>query len=439
MKEYRPAAGPPGMMTQLLGRVVSVRPDEVAALLAAFAYNFLLFTAYYILRPLRDSMGITGGVRMLDDLFWFTFIAMLLAMPLFGWLCGRYRRAVFLPWTYGFFILNLLGFWSTFRWLDSDVWTARVFFVWVSVFNLFVVSVFWSFMADLFDREQAKRMFAFIAGGASTGAIMGSGTTAFFAEAVGDVNLLVVSAALLGATLVPMRFLMGWSRRQGESGDRPEERPIGGNPFAGAALVVRSGYLMGISVFVFLMVTVSTFLYLQQAELLARFYPDGGARTAFLGRIDLAVNLLAVGLQLLAVGRLTARFGVTLMLASIPLMLAAGFVLLAVEPVLATLVAVMIARRVGQYAITRPCREMLFTTVSRETKYKAKNFIDTVVYRGGDALSASAHEAVIKAFALGLSGIAWLGAGVAAIAVGVAVVLGRRHERTAPAAAPAAR
>ena len=421
-------------MVVLLGRVVSVRPDELPALGAAFGYNFLLFTAYYILRPLRDSMGIAGGVHSLDNLFWFTFLSMLVAMPLFGWLCGRYRRAVFLPWTYAFFILNLLAFWILFRMLDDDVWTARVFFVWVSVFNLFVVSVFWSFMADLFDREQAKRMFAFIAGGASTGAITGSGTTAFLAQAVGDTNLLLVSAALLGATLLPMRYLQGWSAGRVRREDRIDERPIGGNPFAGALLVMRSGYLIGIGAFVFLLVTVSTFLYLQQAELLAQFYPDGSERTAFLGRIDLTVNLLAVAMQLLAVGRLTARFGVAVMLPSIPLMMAAGFVLLAVQPALATLVAVMIARRAGEYAVTRPCREMLFTTVDRETKYKAKNFIDTVVYRGGDAISASFHEAVIKAFSLGLSGIAWLGAAVAGIWIVVAVALGRHHEAMHPPA-----
>ena len=316
----------------MLGGLVKLRPHEVPALGAAFTYNFLLFTAYYILRPLRDSMGIAGGVRSLDNLFWFTFLTMLAAMPLFGWLCGRYRRAVFLPWTYGFFILNLLAFWVVFRVEVDAVWTARVFFVWVSVFNLFVVSVFWSFMADLFDREQAKRMFAFIAGGASTGAITGSGTTAFLATALGD------------------------------------------------------------------------------------------------------VNLLAVVLQLLAVGRLTSRFGVAVMLPSIPLMMVAGFVLLAVQPALITLVAVLVARRAGEYAVTRPCREMLFTTVDRETKYKAKNFIDTVVYRGGDAVSASAHEAVIRAFALGLSGVAWLGAAVATVWVLVSVALGRHHEAMRPSA-----
>jgi AAA family ATP:ADP antiporter len=353
-------------------------------------------------------------------------------MPVFGWLCGRYRRAVFLPWTYAFFILNLLAFWAAFRALDDDVWTARIFFVWVSVFNLFVVSVFWSFMADLFDREQAKRMFAFIAGGASTGAIGGSGLTAFLAEAVGDINLLVVSAALLASTLLPMRYLMGWSARRVSRGERLEERPIGGNPFAGVLLVSRSGYLAGIAVFVFLLVTVSTFLYLQQAELLARFYPDGSERTAFLGRVDLVVNLLAVALQLLAVGRLTARFGVSIMLPAVPLMMAAGFVLLALQPALATLVAVLVARRAGEYAVTRPCREMLFTTVDRETKYKAKNFIDTVVYRGGDAVSASLHEVAVRTFSLGLAGIAWLGAVVAATWILVSVALGRRHESMPP-------
>jgi AAA family ATP:ADP antiporter len=427
------APSPPGTgrVAGLLGRVVSVRPDEVPALGAAFVFNFLLFTAYYILRPLRDSMGITGGVHALDDLFWVTFAVMLAAMPVFGWLFGRFRRAVFLPFTYGFFTLNLLAFWAVFHALEDDVWTARVFFVWVSVFNLFVVSVFWSFMADLFDREQAKRMFAFIAGGASTGAIGGSATTAFLAATVGDVNLLLASAVLLSSTLLPMRFLLRRAARRQGAGGAAGERPIGGNPLAGALLLARSPYLAGIALFVFLLVTVSTFLYLQQADLLARFLPDGSERTAFLGRVDLVVNLLAVAMQLLAVGRLTSRFGVAIMLPSIPLMMAAGFVLLAVEPALATLVAVLVARRVGEYAVTRPCREMLFTTGDRETKYKAKNFIDTVVYRGGDAVSASVHEAVVRAFALGLSGIAWLGAAVAALWLVVAVALGRSHERAA--------
>jgi len=235
----------PGRIARAFSRVVSVRPDEAPALALAFFYHFLLFTAYYILRPLRDSMGITAGVRSLDDLFWFTFAAMLAAMPLFGWLCGRYRRAVFLPWTYGFFVANLVGFWIAFRLAGDDTWSARVFFVWLSVFNLFVVSVFWSFMADLFDREQARRMFAFIAAGASTGAITGSGFTACLAQAVGDVNLLLVSAGLLIATLLPMRSLMAWSAKRDTPATRVAELPIGGNPFAGAVLETSLGSMEG--------------------------------------------------------------------------------------------------------------------------------------------------------------------------------------------------
>ena len=413
----------------LLERIVYVRPGEAAALVAAFVYNFLLFTAYYILRPLRDSMGVTGGVEALPNLFAFTLLGMLLAVPLFGWISGRFRRAVFLPWTYGFFIVQLLGFWALFAALADDSWTARVFYVWVSVFNLFVVSVFWSFMADLFDKEQAKRMFAFIAAGASAGAILGSGLTAFFAETVGDVNLLLVSAALLASTIALMHYLLRWSAGQVTRGERIEERPIGGNPFAGFTLVFRSGYLAGIALFVFLMAAVSTFLYLQQAELLAIHFPDGSERTAFLGRIDLVVSLIAVLMQLLAVGRLTARFGVTVMLVSVPLIVAAGFLLIVASPTLATLVSVYVVRRVGQYAVVRPCREMLYTTVERAAKYKAKNLNDTVIYRGSDAVVAQVHEALVRVMTLGLAGIAWLGAGVAVTWAVVAFLLGRAHER----------
>jgi len=419
-----------------LDRLVYVRPGEGAALVAAFVYNFLLFTAYYILRPLRDSMGVTGGVETLPDLFGFTLLGMLLAVPLFGWISGRFRRAVFLPWTYGFFIVQLALFWVAFTAFEDDTWTARVFYVWVSVFNLFVVSVFWSFMADLFDKEQAKRIFAFIAGGASAGAIVGSGLTAFFAEAVGDVNLLLVSAALLTSTLVLVRYLLRWSAGQVSRGERLAEKPIGGNPFAGFTLVFRSGYLAGIALFVFLMAAVSTFLYLQQAELLAVHFPVSSERTAFLGRIDLIVSLVAVLVQLLAVGRLTARLGVTVMLVSVPVVVAAGFLLIAASPTLATLVSVYVVRRIGQYAVVRPCREMLYTTVDRAAKYKAKNFNDTVVYRGSDALVAQGHELLVRVMTLGLAGVAWFGAGIAVAWGVVAFLLGRAHERTVAARPP---
>ncbi len=421
----------PAPLATLLGRAVNVRPAEIPGLLAAFGYHFLLFTAYYILRPIRDSMGVASGVENLDDLFGWTLAGMLLAAPLFGWASGRFRRAVFLPWTYLFFVAQLLAFWFFFTASADITGTAKVFFVWVSVFNLFVVSVFWSFMADLFDKEQGKRLFALITAGASVGAMTGSAITTFLAEAVGDVNLLLVSAGLLAATLLLMRYLLGWSARQGGAGDRVESRPIGGNPFAGFRRVFTSPYLSGIAAFVFLMAAVNTFLYLQQAELLSIHYPDRSERTAFLGGIELVMSVITLLLQLFAVGRLTQRTGVAAMIVLVPLFVVAGFLLIAVSPTLMTLVGVFIARRVGQYAIVRPCREMLYTTVDRESKYKAKNINDTLVYRTSDFVVAKGHDALVAAWSASLSGVALVGAGVAALWAGVAFGLGRAHERMA--------
>ncbi len=419
------------LVARTLGRTVNVRPAEVAGLLAAFGYHFLLFTAYYILRPLRDSMGVTSGVENLDDLFGFTLLGMVLAVPLFGWISSRFRRAVFLPWTYVFFVAQLAGFWVLFTAFEDDRLTARVFFVWVSVFNLFVVSVFWSLMADLFDREQGKRLFAVITAGASAGQIAGSAIAAFLAEAIGDINLLLISATVLASTILLMRYLLQWGARQEGRGERLAERPIGGNPFAGIVRVFTSRYLSGIAAFVFLMAAVNTFLYLQQAELLSIHFPEGAARTAFLGRIELALSIITVLMQIFAVGRLTARFGVATMIVVVPLFVVAGFLLIAASPVFAMLVAVYVARRVGQYAIVRPCREMLYTTVDRESKYKAKNFNDTLVYRTSDFVIAKGHDAFVSAFSAGLAGVALLGAGVAALWAAVAFGLGRAHERMA--------
>jgi AAA family ATP:ADP antiporter len=420
-----------GAVASLVGRAVNVRPGEMPGLLAAFGYHFLLFTAYSILRPVRDSMGIAGGVENLDDLFGWTLVGMLVAMPLFGWASGRFRRAVFLPWTYLFFVAQLAAFWLLFRSQADITGTAKVFFVWVSVFNLFVVSVFWSFMADLFDKEQGKRLFAFITAGASVGTITGSAITTLLARAVGDVNLLLVSAALLASTIALMRYLLRWSARREDRGQRLDERPIGGNPFAGLTRVLTSGYLSGIAAFVFLMAAVNTFLYLQQAELLSIHYPDRSERTAFLGGIEWVMSTATLLLQFFAVGRLTQRVGVAAMIVVVPLFVVAGFLLIAWSPTLATLVGVYIARRVGQYAIVRPCRETLYTTVDRESKYKAKNVNDTLVYRTSDYVVAKGHDAFVAAFAANLALVAWLGAAVAAMWAAVAWLLGRAHERMA--------
>jgi AAA family ATP:ADP antiporter len=332
---------------------------------------------------------------------------------------------------YVLFVVQLLGFWAVFTAMADDAATARVFFVWVSVFNLFVIAVFWSFMADLFNKEQGKRLFAFITAGATAGQLTGSAITAFFAKVVGDVNLLLLSAAMLALTIVLMRYLLGWSARQDASGERYEEKPMGGNPFAGLRLVLSSPYLGGIAAFVFLMAAVNTFLYLQQADLLGIYLPDSSARTTFLGRIELTMSVITLALQLLAVGRLTRRVGVAAMIVVVPLFVVAGFLLIAASPTLMTLVGVFIARRVGQYAIVRPCREMLYTTVDRESKYKAKNVNDTLVYRTSDFVVAKARDAIIATWSTSAAGIALVGAAVAAAWAVVAWLLGRAHERMA--------
>ncbi len=415
----------------LIGRAVDVRPAEIPGLFAAFAYHFLLFTSYGILRPIRDSMGVESGVENLDDLFGWTLAGMLVAVPLFGWASGRFRRAVFLPWTYVFFAAQLVAFWAVFTTAADITTPAKVFFVWVSVFNLFVVSVFWSFMADLFNPEQGKRLFAVITAGASVGVMAGSGITAFLAEAVGDLNLLLVSAALLASTIAMMRWLARWGARQGTQGEAVEQRRIGGNPFAGLTRVLSSPYLSGIAAFVFLMAAVNTVLYIQQANLLDIHYPVRAERTAFLGSIEFVMAWLTIAMQVFAVGRLTRRVGVSVMIVLVPLFVVAGFLLIAASPTLMTLVAVYVARRVGQYAIVRPCREMLYTTVDNESKYKAKNVNDTLVYRTSDFVVAKAQVAMASGWSLGLSGMAFVGAGLAALWAGVAFGLGRAHERMA--------
>ncbi|HET8691513.1 MAG TPA: MFS transporter [Steroidobacteraceae bacterium] len=421
------SAGPAA--ARLLARAVDLRPGEAPGLLAAFAYHFLLFTGYYILRPIRDSMGVTGGVENLDEQFGWVLLSMLAIVPLFGWISGRFRRAVFLPWTYLFFVVQLVAFWVVFNAREDDAATARVFFVWVSVINLPLISVFWSFMADLFDREQGKRLFAFITAGASVGAMSGSAITAFLAKAAGEVNLLLVSAAMIAATIFLMRYLLRWSAGREARGERAEARPIGGNPFAGLWKVLSTPYLGGIAVFIFLMAGVNTVLYVQQAGLLEVNFPDRDARTAFLGRIELVMSVTTLLLQFFAVGRLTQRAGVAAMIVVVPLFVAAGFLLISASPTLMTLVAVFIARRVGQYAIVRPCREMLYTTVDRESKYKAKNVNDTLVYRTSDWVFAKAQVWIESAFQASLSGMALFGAGIAAAWAAVAWLLGRAHER----------
>ena len=412
-----------------LQRLVAVEPAELSALLWSFAYFFLLLCSYYILRPLRDEMGIAGGVQHLPWVFTGTFVVMLAAVPLFGFFAARFTRRKLLPVVYYFFAASLLLFYALFQAGEYHAVTARAFFIWTSVLNLFVVSVFWSFMVDLYTNAQARRLFGCIAAGGSAGAIAGPLITATLAVSLGPVNLLLVSCALMLAAVFCIHRLVRWAQATPRTdADAPEaERPLGGSMWAGLALVLRTPYLLGIGLFIWLFTTLSTFLYFEQAHIVSTTYSDPAQRTTLFAFIDLGVNVLTIGTQVLLTGRLLQWLGVPLTLALVPLLTAVGFIALGVAPVLPVLVAFQIARRAGDYAVMRPAREILFTVVGRETKYKAKNFIDTVVYRGGDAVSGWLF-AGLKALGLGLTGIAAVAVPIAVLWAFIGYALGRRQE-----------
>jgi|SRR6056297_546574 len=398
-----------------LFKLVKVEQEEIRPLLWSFSYFFVLLCSYYIVRPLRDEMGIAGGVENLQWLFTGTFLAMLAAVPLFGWISSRYQRQKFLPLVYLFFIANLLIFYLLFHSGQTHVWVARAFFIWTSVFNLFIVSVFWSFMADLFTDAQAKRLFGFVAAGGTAGALAGPAITASLAVPLGAKNLLLISVAGLVWAILCIYQLSAWSEKKSvpaPTAASPERKSIhekntvlGGGALDGLRMIMTSPYLLGICLLILLYTTLSTFLYFQQAEIIRDSFSDSDQRTKVFAAMDLATNALTIILQLFVTSRIVKRFGLSWGLALIPLLLGLGFLFLAFMPTLGVLVCVQVARRAGNYALMKPSREMLFVVLDREQKYKAKNIIDTVIYRCGDVVSAWAY-AGLQALGLGLSAIA---------------------------------
>ncbi|ASL25126.1 NTP/NDP exchange transporter [Azotobacter chroococcum] len=428
----------PAPLRRLAG-LINAGPGELAAALSGFALFFCLFAGYFMLRPIRESMGVMGGVENLQWLFSATFVVMLAAVPLFAWLNSRVPRAHFIDWVYGFFSLNLLLFAALFVGAEENVWLARTFYVWLSVYNLFVVSVAWSLMADVFDGPQARRLFAFIAAGASVGGLTGPALSTLLVAALGQAGLLALSAGLLLAALALKQYLMHWRAigGAGRAGAPPSEnprRPVPGNPFSGLTRVLRSPYLLGVGAFVILLATVSTFLYFEQARLVAELFPERSEQIRVFGLIDFVVQAGALLSQLFITGRIAERLGVRVLLACVPALMCLGFLALALLPIFAVLAPLMIVRRIGEYAFVRPGREMLFAPLDAESKYKAKNFIDTVVYRGGDALSGWVKSGLDL-----LGQGAWLAALVGAACAVLWGLLGWRLGGRADREAPAAR
>lgn len=411
-------------------KVVDVRPDELRALGMAFLCSLLVLSSYYILRPIRDEMGVAGGVKNLPWLFTGTLVAMLVANALFAGLVVKFPRRRFIAIAYRFFIANILIFYLLLRVLPAEqqIWVGRSFFVWVSVFNLFVLSVFWAFMVDVFQSEQAKRLFGFIAVGGTLGAIFGAAITASLAKRLGPVNLLLISAVFLELSAQCVRLFPAGFKSTPEQA-RPEpsaEAAIGGSIWAGMVHAARSPFLLGISGYMLIHTISATLLYFQQASIAESQFSDRGARTAFFAQIDVWVNVLTIFAQAFVTGRLLKWFGVGVTLAVLPAVSFVGFAALGLWPVIAVLVIFQAVHRAANYSFSRPGREVLFTVLPREDKYKAKSFIDTFVYRAGDQIGAWSHPALTW-LGLGLTGISFLAAPLAGIWLGLSLWLGRKQ------------
>jgi AAA family ATP:ADP antiporter len=397
------------------------KKTETAALLWSFALLFCLLCSYYILRPVRDEMGIQSGVKNLQWLFTATFAVMLAAIPAFGYITGRWRRSSVLTALCVFFSVVFAFFFLLFVNAVRPIAVAAMFFVWISVFNFFLTSTFWSFMADIFTSEQARRLYGSIAAGGSTGAIAGPVLTGGLVKIIGVPGLLLISSAFLILAAFCIRRLNSWVEAYGSPERTQHDVALGGSIWDGVKLTFSSKYLLGIAGFVMLLSLLATFVYFDQVRIVGQTLPNPESRTQLFVKVDLAVNVLALLAQLLVTKRFMARFGVGGLLFAILALNIVGFGWLALVPALGALIIFQVLRRVSEFALIRPAREVLFTVVTREEKYKAKNFIDTVIYRGGDALTGWA-----------VGGLQLLGIGVAilsAIAIpfaAVAAVLGWR-------------
>lgn len=409
-------------------RAVPATPQERSAALWSFAYFFTLLAGYYVLRPLRDQMGIAGGIKNLPWLFTATFISLLVAQPLYGALVSRLPRVRFIPIVYHFFVANLILFWLLLTFSVEKAIVARVFFVWVSVFNLFAVAVFWSFMADLFTAEQGKRLFGFIGAGGTAGALLGPVITIWLSTPLGPVNLLIAAAVFLEVAV----FCVHRLERVADvpTNVDPRLQRVGGSAFAALPELIRSPYLMGVAAWVSLLSFGATIAYFAQANIVSASVHGAAAQTRLFASIDLAVGLLSLATQIFATGKLLKRFGTGLAAGALPAIYIAGFAALAITPSLSAVITLQVAQRWMNFAIANPARQVFFTVVGREEKYKAKNLIDVVIYRGSDALYGWVYDS-LQALGLKLGAIAICALPIVAGWLVLSIALGRTQERLA--------
>jgi ATP:ADP antiporter, AAA family len=416
------------MIKRSLHWALPATPAERVVALWAFAYFFMLLAGYYVLRPLRDQMGIAGGVKTLPWMFTATFVTLLVLQPIYGALVKKLPRRWFIPIVYQFFVVNLALFWLLLTLEVSTAIVARVFFVWVSVFNFFAVAVFWSLMADVFTSEQGKRLFGFIGAGGTAGGLLGPLITIGFSVPFGPTNLLLVAIFFLELVVFCVyRLERCVARAQGQQRD---VRRIGGSMFSGFVALVRSRYLLGMAIWVSLLSFGGTILYLEQANIVAASVHGAGAQTRLFASIDLAVGLLTLATQVLATGHLLKRFGTGASAGALPAVYIIGFTVLALAPSLAVVFVFQVAQRWMNFAIANPARQVFFTVVGRDEKYTAKNMIDVVVLRGSDAVYAPLFDGM-QALGLKIGGIALCALPVAIGWLVLSLRLGRTQERRA--------
>jgi len=414
---------------RILEKIVDVRGDEVRASLLAFVFNFVVLGGYYVIRPVRDEIGADRGVENLPWMYTGTLVGMLIANALYAAIVARMSRRRFIPIAYRFAIVNLFIFFLLMRTMPAPQERsilAPIFFIWVSVFNLFATTMFWSFMADVFTPEQGKRLFGFIAVGGSLGGIVGGFVTSSLAGKLSAAVFLLITAAMLEIAAQCVRLFPSDFRAH----DERSEQPIGGKFWEGATNIMRSPYLLGLALFLMIYTLTNTWAYFQQSDLTGHQLQDRAARTSFLANIDIAVNTITVLIQVFLTGRLMKWFGVGITLVLMPLLSAVGFAAIGFAPILTVLATFQILRRAAGFALLRPAREVLFTVLRREDKYKAKSLIDTFGYRLGDITGAWSYP-LMRWFGLGLVGISWVAVPLGAIWCALSIWLGRKQRQLA--------
>ena len=418
------------LMINFLKTASKVKEQEVKAVIFSFLFVVVLMTAYYILRPVRDAMASDWTDAEVSWLWTLNFFISTAVVALYGVMVSKFRFRLLVPAMYSIFAISFIIFYSLgFAFEDRTV-IDKSFYVWVSVFSLFHISVFWTFMSELFSKEQSGRLFGIIAVGASVGGLIGPSITAFFSVSLGTDNLMLVASIMLLIPIPIIFYLQSLKSKElnNEVLDIPiSNQSIGGNPLAGFKMFFSNPYLLSIGLFIFLYTGISSFVYFELKNLLSDF--SRSERSVIWAQMDLAVNILAISTGLFATGRIVTKFGMPATIAMVPIIICIGLLVLAISPLLGVVMILQIIRRAGNYAVTRPAREMLFTLVNQETRFKAKPVIDIVAYRGGDMLTAWLFTGLTQGLGLGLAAVAAVGAGIASLWALVGIYLGKWFER----------